>query len=90
MFDKYHSSGHDLYEVSPNYWAFNINDVIKFGSFKEVVTYGVKHYGFCPDTIAEAVADMCEKGNNAIHFGMYKDWIYTFKLKFMTEKEANG
>lgn len=80
MFEKLHSPGYDLYEISLNEWIFNVKGGDLFtGSLSEVVRYMVTHYLFTPDNIEDAVRDMWSNGDDSVHFGMYRTHIFTFK-----------
>lgn len=92
MYEKLHSSGHNLYWVTKDEWIFQINGQLHVGSLMQVVTAAVTRFGFSKTNILSAVEAMTknlDKNHNAVHFGMYKDWIYTFYKEFSSEQVAS-
>ena len=73
------TAGYDLYEVSNNEWVLECKNGTKYeGTFAKVIRVAILTLDFNADDIDSAVVAMLEKGHDAIHFGMYKKWIFTF------------
>lgn len=87
MFEKYNSSGYDLYQPfeGVDQWVIDPKDSNAcHGTLREVVKFMVDKLYFRVEDIDFALnflLDSVESGSvdhNAIHFGMYKSAIYTF------------
>ena len=77
------SSGYDLYEITKDEWILHIKDGPMFvGTLKKVGVHAVTKMGFKLEQIEIAVNDMNQRGHNGAHFGMYKDFIFSFKKEF--------
>lgn len=91
MFEKVTSTGLDLYQPFPelNQWVVDFKNGIRYhGTFQEVVSYLVFKQGFNTHEVDDAVFIMLEKDHNAIHFGMYKTFIFSFDKEINCEKAS--
>jgi hypothetical protein len=75
------TSGYYLIENSHDDWTFRAGQFAFRGTFKKVVTFAIIRYGFRADDIDIAIKEMIKHGNDAIHFGIYKTFIFTFNQK---------
>ena len=89
MFETYNSSGYDLYRPDENtdHWVFDDrNNIVYRGKLKEVVQYMVQRFDFYLDDVLDGLdllANNVDRGDNCIHYGVYKTAIFT------TKKEVN-
>jgi hypothetical protein len=73
------ASGYNLMERKHGLWSIEAIGHSSFtGSFMAVVYYMIKRMGFDIDDIEEAIEVMEDSNHNAVHFGVYRTWIYTF------------
>ena len=80
--------GYDIIHVSGDGWVVDVKEVQKFhGSFKEVTAFCVEKLGFDIDDLLEAFEFLANSENDdAMHFGFYKRFIFTFKYDFSEKK----
>ena len=85
------SSGYDLYEDSDkkDQWVMHVRGGPAYvGAFKKVIKHSISKLGFNSKELEYAVRDMVRKGNTACHFGIYKDFIFSFKKEFKNANEV--
>jgi len=81
------STGYDLYEVSNNEWVIDAkNGEAYHGTLKEIFFYMCNNIGFHSNEVLDALEflDTERETNpqiNAIHFGAFKKFIFTFEKK---------
>jgi hypothetical protein len=83
MFEKYNSSGYDLYQPFENIdqWVIDDHNQAYHGSLREVCQYMIKKLDFNFQDIEDGLmllADYAYRGDNACHFGIYRTCIYTY------------
>lgn len=92
MYEKLHTSGHNLYWINETIWIFQIDGICRVGTLEHVVSLAVKRFGFSKTNILEAVEVLIQnldKNHDSIHFGMYKTYVYTFHKEFSNERKAS-
>lgn len=82
QFEKVETGGYYLVEASNDRWFVATKQSIVFsGSFKSVVMHMVTRMGFEADDIDVGIKELMKMQrtveHNAIHFGMYKTFIFT-------------
>ncbi len=83
------TAGYDLYEITKDEWILHVKDgPIFHGSFKKVAVHAIKHMGFTIYEIEAAVDNMVNRSHNAAHFGMYGDFMFSFKREFGNVQKA--
>lgn len=71
--------GFNLIEVSENVWVFEVLDGESFtGSLRETILFAVRRYHLKLQEIEVAIETMIHDENNAVHFGMWGTFIYSF------------
>jgi len=90
MFEQTSAFGFDVYQPfgDIDQWVLDFRNGDAFhGSFREIVKHMIENLGFESQEIDEAISCLCKaSGHNAIHFGIYKKFIFSFKKEVDWEK----
>lgn len=73
------SRGYDLKETIDGWEFISRGEETVSGDLTRVVAIMVLKFGFWIEEIEESVAMMVRDNCNAIHFGMYKTMIFTYR-----------
>ena len=85
----FNTSGYDLYEVTKNHWVIDTKNGYTYeGTLREVTDHMTSDMGFYLENIVDGLECLADdykipasSNNNAIHFGIYKRFIFTFEKK---------
>jgi len=73
------ANGFNLIELSENVWVFEAIEFESFtGTLREVITFAVRRYAFNVQEIEKALLEMVQMDHNAVHFGMWATFVYSF------------
>jgi len=82
--------GYNLIEIDKDIWYLQVvGDTIFSGTFREVIVYAVRQFGFKMKDIDEAIQDMVNNNHNVAHFGMYKSFIYSSFMELVPIRKAS-
>jgi hypothetical protein len=78
------SAGYDLYEITKDEWILDTNNgPIFHGTLKKVALYAIRKLGFKVQDFEIATEELVKNPtHNAVHFGMYKTFMFTFNRDF--------
>ena len=83
-------SGYNIIDSGDNSWYLQVVGKVAYsGTLKQVVKYAVLTYDFNLKNVEDAIKDMIEQGNNAAHFGMWREFMYSFKQDLNPVRKAN-
>lgn len=72
---------YELYKKGDE-WEIHATNEAYAGSFKMVISYCISTLAIDSAQLEAAVSDMMQKDHNAAHFGLYKQFIYSFIKEF--------
>lgn len=89
MFEYVNAMGYDIVDLGDDQWLLDVKGVSKYhGTFAELVRFCVKKYGFEINELEMAVGVMVRSDHNALSFGAYKTFIYSFNQEVPRVKKA--
>ena len=83
------SAGYDLYEVTKDEWVLDTKTgPIYHGTLKQVALHAIRNLGFKVGQFEIATEELVKNpSHNAVHFGMYRTFMFTFQKDFNGKAE---